>query len=192
MTYVCTSQTDINVFLGIWGLMPGNTWNPEIKIICFWLRTIPPETVSVLSPSFWGNIPMHPITLIRSINLIWLGSMCVHTCMCACTRVLHSFLFYGETESCHVLHLHWTAKARGREEKWSQALESLFPLSFLIIQAKRQPSLSKLVQIWSVTYNQNNSDLCNKHGHLPKGSFFTIKFVQFPNIFISWSLYVFE
>lgn len=116
----------------------------------------------------------------------------MHVCMYTCVAFF-LLLWWNWILPCPSLTLNSKSKRqRGKVYWWSQALESLFPLSFLIIQAKRQPSLSKLVQIWSVTYNQNNSDLCNKHGHLPKGSFFTIKFVQFPNIFISWSLYVFE
>lgn len=85
-------------------------------------------------------------------------------------------LKYGSLKSCHVLHLQGKAEARGREEKGTGTLkpEPLFALSVMVI-------IFELVQIWSITYNQENSYLYNKHGNIPE-VIFTIKFMQLPDI----------
>lgn len=65
-------------------------------------------------------------------------------------------------------------RQRGKVYEGSQALESLFPSSILVIWANRCLSLSDLVHLWSVTYTQKNSDLYSIHGNFPEESLFTI------------------
>lgn len=115
---VSASQTDVYIFLGIWGFMPGNTWSLKIKIICSWLRTIPPGAMSVLSPSFWTIVPLHLCSNIQSESSKYDWRVCVYThAWC-----IPSLLFYGKTEtcplkSCCILYLKRKAEERGREEK---------------------------------------------------------------------------
>lgn len=57
--------------------MPGNTRKLKIKITFFWLRTIPPGPMSVLSPTFWGIVRLHSIALVCSLNLLNTIVLCV-------------------------------------------------------------------------------------------------------------------
>lgn len=123
-------------------------------------------------------------------------------CLCVYTHAgcILSSLFYGKTEIRVPQILPYPQLAeksrskrhRGKLYWWCQALELFFPLSFLVIWANRCPSLSKLVQIWSVAYNEKNSDLYNEHGNFPKKSSFTIKFMQLPNIIFILNYYLEE